>query len=150
MKKLFSHTLALTLTLFFSTLFMGPAMAQVYNPNYGVQARIPFAFHAGEAQLPAGEYTLTHKSIFDNIMEIRSTDGKVDVTLVIEDNPSTTQPQNAELVFDKIGNNEFLREVHVEEMTYQFEMPSLEKHLEQGNQKHESHRIACMSLHKKI
>ena len=149
MNKLFNTRWLLTTILFFSTAFLGIASAQMENADLGVKAQIPFAFNAGNTRLPAGDYTIVRTTDINPDMEIRNADDTIGVLLIVEDTPSAMHPQNAELVFDKINQKEFLREVHTTQTDFQFPVSRTEKKLEMKGAKSQSHKITCMNMNMK-
>lgn len=82
----------------------GNALAQ----DQGVQAKVPFDFTAGNRLLPSGTYTIT--SLSAGVVLIQDRDKHVStVSTTIFD---SREPKNeGELVFNKYGDQYFLREV---------------------------------------
>jgi hypothetical protein len=75
-----------------------------------IEADIPFAFHAGDAQLPAGKYRL-HSPEDSNggLMEIRSEGNEGSAALFQVFGTETRQPAGeSELVFHKVGDSYYL------------------------------------------
>jgi hypothetical protein len=82
-----------------------PARAQV---EAVMQADIPFSFHAGDAQLPAGKYRIqAPEDSYGRVMEIYGPDGQAALFQVIGTESRTPSP-DSELVFHKYGDNYYL------------------------------------------
>ena len=77
-----------------------------------IEANVPFAFHAGEAQLPAGEYRLRTPMDGDgSVMEIRSVpEGQAALFQVIGTQNRRPAAETA-LVFQKYGDTYYLRRI---------------------------------------
>jgi hypothetical protein len=80
-----------------------------------VRVNVKFDFQIGDRSYPAGEYWI--ESIGrqpDNILQIRSVAGTKENHFIVA-NPSTTaQTQAPKLVFEKYGENYFLRNIVLE------------------------------------
>lgn len=79
-----------------------------------MQARIPFAFHVGSKQLPAGEYKLMvlNPSSDQKVLQIRSTDGRVSaIVRTLDVNASATE--KSKLVFRRYGDSYFFAQAQV-------------------------------------
>jgi hypothetical protein len=79
-----------------------------------IKAHIPFAFVVENTSLPAGDYTIEPLGIDEpSVLVIRSADDKV----VVEFLTNATTPEkplnSAELVFDRYGKKEFLKQILV-------------------------------------
>jgi hypothetical protein len=75
-----------------------------------IEADIPFAFYAGDAQMPAGKYRL-HSPEDSNggLMEIRSDGSEGDAAIFQVFGTEARQPAGeSELVFHKVGDNYYL------------------------------------------
>jgi hypothetical protein len=87
----------------------GKAQAQV---SQNVDATIPFQFHAGGADFPAGAYTIRSlNSADDSLMEIRSADGQKSALFETEQSDITAAMKDNELIFDHVGDNYFLSKI---------------------------------------
>jgi len=86
-----------------------PALVQAETLN----VNIPFSFIADNTTLPAGAYELSWPIYNDNmLMEIRSQDTDRAVFVPTElASPPQGQSSKSKLIFDKIGNQEFLSQV---------------------------------------
>ncbi len=94
-------TLALAMTI-----FAGKTKAQVVTD---LEANIPFAFHAGDSRLPAGEYRIHVLDDSDlQVMEISSADGSISVLFEVDAAHVNSRPSKSELIFNKYGNRYFL------------------------------------------
>ena len=80
-----------------------------------LEADIPFAFHAGNASLPAGKYRIhgLHNSNL-TVMEITSADGSISALFQVQDAEADTTPAQSELIFSKYGNRHFLAKLFAE------------------------------------
>ena len=76
-----------------------------------VEVNVPFDFHAGETELPAGTHDITF--IAPRVMKLSSTDGQINILLQV---PQRADAQGgvggaARLVFRRYGQQYFLAEV---------------------------------------
>ena len=108
MKKYLSLTIAMT-----AFLLAGAAQAQTSGSN-SMRAQIPFAFHVGNKELPAGEYKVTvlNPQSDRKVLQSRSSDGRAAaiVNTVAADARVTA---NSRLVFHRYGANHFFAEAQV-------------------------------------
>ena len=88
-----------------------PVMAQIDNP---VTFEAPFAFYAGNAKLPAGNYSVTQPEDADDLLLIRSADGSHSVFVEVEPVSSATPARKTEVTFKKYGDSEFISSVSVQ------------------------------------
>lgn len=88
-----------------------PAMAQIPTQ---VTFEAPFAFYAGNAQFPAGKYSITQPEDPDDLLLIRSADGSHSVLVEFEPISSITPPEKTEITFKKYGDSEFISNVTVQ------------------------------------
>src|SRR5271165_2982389 len=80
-----------------------------------IEANIPFAFHAGSAKLPAGQYRIHALEDSDlTVMEITNAAGSTSVLFQVQDAEADTTPAKSELVFNKSGNRYFLAKLFQE------------------------------------
>lgn len=80
-----------------------------------VEANIPFAFHAGNAKLPAGQYRIHVLDDSDlTVMEITSADGSTSALFQVQEAEANTAPAKSELIFNKSGNRYFLAKLFQE------------------------------------
>lgn len=149
MNKLFKNKMFLTMIMFLSSMATGIGVAQGLDNNAGIEANIPFAFTIENTRLPAGNYDVVGISDVDSIFEMQNDDNSVAVLLVPEETKDRLSQINApEMVFDKIGNKYFLRELQTEDYGYKYAMSHQEKQLEMQGQKAESHRVQCTHMKK--
>ncbi|MEJ2111937.1 MAG: hypothetical protein P8Z37_18905 [Acidobacteriota bacterium] len=148
MRKLFKSKLLLTLAMFVPVISLSTVMAFTLDPGYGVKAEIPFAFNAGNKQFPAGEYSIVRTETVEPTMVVKNANGIDEEFLVVEDTNNMMQTQTPEIVFHKIGDKEFLREIRTGETVYLFEAPRLEKQLEMQSKKMEVHKISSSQINK--
>lgn len=79
-----------------------------------IKAHIPFSFEVENKVLPAGDYTITPLGIDDpSVLVLRSADNKTAVQFLTVATTPGKDLQSAELVFDRLGKKEFLRDVLV-------------------------------------
>ena len=88
-----------------------PAMAQIENK---VTFQAPFAFYAGNAKLPAGNYTVTQPDDNAELLLIESADGSHSVFVEYVADGSATAPSKTEVTFNKYANADFLGRISVE------------------------------------
>ena len=78
----------------------------------GVDATIPFQFHAGGTEFPAGKYYIRSVSTADDsLMEIRSVDGRKAGLFETEQGDTTATMKNNELIFNQVGDTYYLSEI---------------------------------------
>ena len=102
-------TLMFRLTLMFGLAFM--AAAQAVQAQQPLLVNIPFAFTAGGATLPAGEYRVERWTSSGMMLKIQSTDC-TEIAFVQANAAEQTEPQHeSKLVFHRYANQYFLYEV---------------------------------------
>jgi hypothetical protein len=76
---------------------------------------IPFAFEVRGVHMPAGDYVVRGTDdVQPNLLEIRSTDGQHAAFFFVEDGGTrSTTPIQPKLVFDRFGQNRFLRSLRL-------------------------------------
>lgn len=124
-----------------SALSVIPIYAQM--ETVGVKAEIPNSFVAGETRLPAGTYTVVPISVVDKSLELKDVNNKVSVLLIADNTLPPKSPNASEIVFDKIGNDDFMREIRTENHVYQLEKSHREMALEKQGMKSVSHTLHC-------
>ena len=96
-------------------LVLGLTASQAYAASPLVFANIPFAFSVQGKTLPAGGYTIERVWSADSfIYMIRGNDNPKAETIFTSETAEKAKapaPDQTELVFDKIGNHYFLREM---------------------------------------
>ena len=120
------------------------ARAQGFIDDTAIEADVPHAFSVKDKTLPAGKYTV--KRLDDtqpNVLEIRSADGRTAVVFEAESVQANQIPSNAELVFDKVGDQYFLSKIWTtdSEIGYQLPKTKAEKALEGSGMQAEHHSI---------
>jgi hypothetical protein len=93
---------------------VGPASAM--PDNVALKAHVPFAFEVDGQTFPAGNYRIQPAGFNEpNVIEIRNTNcngpDKFFLTVPRKESPSL---QHSEMVFDKVGNQRFLRSILIE------------------------------------
>src|SRR6267142_2363419 len=97
---------ALSLAIWIASSFASP---QIENE---IRVDVPFTFYVGNTQLPAGEYTIRRVSpVNPDLLELRSTDGKMAVLVLGRPAQSTTTPPKTELIFKKYGSVPVLSQI---------------------------------------
>ena len=110
MKKYLLFTIAITM---FMAVLATAAQAQS-NGSPLMHARIPFAFHVGSRELPAGEYNISvlNPSSDRKVLQIRSTDGRVSAMVnTIDLNGKAAE--NSKVVFHRYGETYFFAQAQV-------------------------------------
>jgi len=110
MKKYFGFTIAIMM---FLAVLATAAQAQS-NGSPLMRADIPFAFHVGATELPAGEYNISvvNPSSDRKVLQIRSTDGRVSA-LVNTVDQNAKAPEMSRLVFHRYGETYFFAQAQV-------------------------------------
>jgi len=107
-KRLLLTTLAVGLAAVASVV---PASAMATQE---IKAHIPFSFEVANTVLPAGDYTITPMGIDDpSVLVLHSADNKTSIQFLTVATTPEGNLKSAELVFDHLGKNEFLRDVLV-------------------------------------
>ena len=101
-----------------SLLALGSLYALTGMPAFGmvtstVRVNVPFSFIVQKTVLPAGRYVITPLDSNDpNILVIRGEDGRRSAIVVTDPVvPTANTPQGAELVFERVGNREYLTQI---------------------------------------
>jgi hypothetical protein len=78
-----------------------------------LRAHVPFAFEVGSTRLPAGNYSLSQaEDAFPDLLELRSPDAGRGMFVFVTDAGTRSATQRPpELLFDRIGNERYLRAV---------------------------------------
>lgn len=104
--QLFSLFTALVLA---AMIYPKQTQAQIVG---GVEADIPFQFHAGNMRLPAGKYIIRMLDDSDlTVMEISKADGTVAGLFQVRSAEANSTPPKTELIFNKYGNRYFLEKL---------------------------------------
>jgi hypothetical protein len=93
----------------FLTLFVGTVQAQTGSR---IDVNIPFNFTAGESSLPAGSYSV--KLISENMLLVRSTDGKKNVLLLARQSEPLRTEKPSRIIFNRYGDRYFLSQAWVD------------------------------------
>jgi hypothetical protein len=78
-------------------------------------AKVPFEFHAGNADFPAGEYRI--HSVDDSgldVMQISTMDGSRSALVQVQESDAAATPTKSELIFNKYGGQYFLAKLYDE------------------------------------
>src|SRR5690349_1359669 len=110
MKRHLSLTFAIVMLV---TLLSATARSQFASSRL-LRAHVPFAFHVGSKELPAGEYTINvlNPSSDRTVLQIRSTDGRASA-MVITVGVNVTAPEESKLVFRCYGASYFFAQAQV-------------------------------------
>lgn len=110
MKKYLLFTIAITM---FMAVLATAAQAQS-NGSPLMHARIPFAFHVGGTELPAGEYNISvlNPSSDRKVLQIRSTDGRVSAMVNTVD-LNGKAAESSKVVFHRYGETYFFAQAQV-------------------------------------
>lgn len=110
MSRLFRSILRTAAAMLFTIVWAQLASAQITNQ---VRVTMSHPFIVGEKTLPPGQYTLRVVSNSDmSVMTIRSKDGTESAEFLVRQSDAKHVPKHTELVFDRIGNEEFLHRVY--------------------------------------
>ena len=105
-------TRSTVLALFAATLVsIGGANAHAQAADFNV----PFAFNVGNQTMPSGTYRVSREGF--NELLIQSRDGKPAVFLLTSDSPEPYEQTSGKLIFNRYGNQYFLREVFCRDVT---------------------------------
>ena len=88
-------------------LFPALVCASLYAQTMNLRATIPFAFHAGEKAMPAGEYSIQHSA---GTVILRNKGGP-SVILMTNASSRPNAPADARLGFNRYGDRYFLSSV---------------------------------------
>jgi hypothetical protein len=107
METIRHHLLSSFIAMVFAlTIYPTQAHAQIIGD---LEAKIPFQFHAGNAELPAGEYRIRMMDDSDlTVMQISRMDGSASAVFQVQEADKNSEPTKSELIFHKYGNRYFL------------------------------------------
>lgn len=147
-KPVLRHLLALSIALLsVVAIYPRKANAQIIG---GLQANIPFQFHAGAANLPAGTYRIRMLDNSDlTLMEISNMDGTRSALIQVQDTDANSTPTKSELIFNKYGDQYFLAEMFDEGDASGSKVveSNLEKKVSQGTATAQEHVPAAAPAH---
>jgi hypothetical protein len=98
-------TLLITALLFTAAI---PAIAQI---NQTVKFDAPFAFYAGNAELPAGSYTVTHPEDNADVLLLENDDRSQSAFVECRTVDTNSAPNDTEVAFNKYGKTDFLSRI---------------------------------------
>jgi len=98
-----------------SLLSVMPLAAQIVN---GVDFTTSFPFYAGNAELPAGSYKITHPDMNTSLLQIQSNDGVKSAFVDIIPTHSAQPHSHSDVTFHKYGNTEYLNRIWIEGQEY--------------------------------
>jgi hypothetical protein len=111
----------------------------------GFEVNVPFAFHADNTKLPAGEYFIRPvQDTLGDVLEIENASNKISVFVMPVSHETNTLTKTSDLRFDKIGTSYFLRGIREKDSYtgYQLVESRTEERLAQNNMKMESRHLA--------
>ena len=120
-----------------------PATAQIDNR---LTFQAPFAFYAGNAKLPAGNYTVTQADDNAGLLLIESADGLHSVFVDYMTDDSDTAPAKTEITFNKYGNAEFLGRISVQGQNSMQVLPSKAEHNAARAAASQKHSLSAKSV----
>ena len=148
MFRIFAKNRYLAALLFVSTIVFSGAFLQAQDDWVPLKAKIPFKITVENATLPAGHYTITPTVDTESTLELRNSQRGINVLLPTEYVTDTNNSKTPELVFEKIGGKDFLREVRTPELTFVLVKPSQETKLEKEGKTALSHKVQCENMQK--
>ena len=109
MKRYFTLAIAMMILV-----AVAATVAQAQAASSPMRAQIPFAFHVGSKQLPAGEYNFTvlNPSSDQKVLQIRSSDGRVSA-MVRTLGANAIAAEKSKLVFHRYGDSYFFAQAQV-------------------------------------
>ena len=110
MKQYLSLTIT---TMALVAVMAGAAQAQTSGAQ-NLRAHIPFAFHVGAKELPAGDYKIAvlNPSSDRKVLQLRSVDGRVSAIVNTIDR-SANAAAKSKLVFHRYGESYYFAQAHV-------------------------------------
>jgi hypothetical protein len=87
------------------------AATQVARAQESMLVDIPFAFVAGDATLPAGEYRVQKMDGNSAVLLIHCWDAKASALVITHEAQAKERPSESKLVFNRYGNRYFLSQV---------------------------------------
>jgi hypothetical protein len=146
MRKLFNRRKLTTVLMFLSTVALSAVLAQAQLTPMGLKVDIPFKFTVEHTTLPAGHYEIVPTTDVQPSMDMYNRQKDINVLLMAETERGLMNSEKPELVFDKIGNSDFLRQVRTGDSVYTLTKSSMETKLEKQGQKSESHKVPCSNM----
>ncbi len=81
-----------------------------------LRANIPFQFIVGGKALPAGEYNFIRNEGSFQVVSVKKGPSAVALVITMLGGEIHTTPQDAHIVFDKVGDSYFLSEIWIPQM----------------------------------
>ena len=109
-----------------------------------IEADVPFSFTVRETTLPPGKYVFRRvNDVEPQVLEVRSARGRKAVIFEAESAQANQTPRDADLVFDKIGDQYFLSQILTSDSNLGYQLPKTkaEERLEGDGMKAEHHSI---------
>ena len=101
-----------------SLLSVLPLAAQI---DTGVDFKTSFAFYAGHAKLPAGNYRVSQPEMGDEILRIQNLDNSQSAFVDFTPTESLQPHRNSAVSFEKYGDTDYLDRVWIAGQTYGIE-----------------------------
>jgi len=142
MHTLLKHKRIMVQLVFFSTIALGCAMVPAKAATLSLKAKVPFTFTAGSEQFHADTYVFVPSMGSApglTVQDPKANTHEMVVVKTVEKNEA--KPMKPELVFDRIGGKDFLRQVWIEQKGYLIGKSSAETTLEKQNSEAHSYRI---------
>jgi hypothetical protein len=138
---------------FLTSMVLGTSALHAQMIGEEMDVKVPFAFHADNTKLPAGEYFIRPvKDTLGDILEIVSADSTIAVFVMPVSDEAYTVSKTSDLTFDKIGTSYFLRGIKVQDsdLGYQLVESKAEERLAQNNMKMESRHVSTKNRQAEI
>jgi hypothetical protein len=130
--------------MFLSTIALSSVAAHAQDYTLAVKAKIPFAFTAGKTQFSPGTYVFVPTEGVSPTLDVQNPKEKThEMVLAEATKENMGKPMKPKLVFDRIGDKDFLRQVWIEQKDYSIEQSSNETSMEKRGLKPESYNIIC-------
>ena len=120
-----------------------PATAQIDNR---LTFQAPFAFYAGNAKLPPGDYTVTQADDNADLLLIESANGVHSVFVDCMTDDSNTAAATTEVSFNKYGNTEFLVRIAIQGQNSMQVLPSKVEHNAARAATSEKHSLSAKNV----
>ena len=121
-------------------------MALAQSGDYIAKADIPFDFQAGQLVMPAGTYEITKAA--DHTLILRAIGQKASEFLMVYDTSRNRPPAQSSLVFDRHGDDYFLRQIWTAGRSDGLECPKthLERKVEAMNKQAATPVVVAMNV----
>ena len=124
---------AMAVVICLSLALLGGAVGLAAESETSVLIKIPFAFHAGRQQMPAGQYWVEMPNdrgfATGSLVKIVSSDGEQCTALLSTPNGRSRGDSDYHLIFNKYGDDYFLSNVRTGEFGADLPRSALEKRM---------------------